>query len=794
MKKLISILLCVAMVLSLAAVTFATEDDVEIVLGDNVVTIPQATTDAECWRYITFTPDESGTYVITNTNESGSYKYVYIAPYYWNNGGIDYGVSKEVELEAGVPYEFAVQSFAAYEGDVEVAFNISKKAESEEGEGEGDWGNVEINELPQVGDNYMLIEQNPWSTVTVAFEAEEDGVYTITCKDDNACIKYDNTWYYEGNSFNVTLLEYESVEFVLYGYSASSRDQVVYFTIEQGEYVEEEEIPTNDELQIGENLVTWTSSNWYQTMTMEITQHGVYTITNNMEDYSTIKVNGGYSFYSGESKKIELDVGDTLELQLYSSKRTHFALTIEYQEGSIERDGSSEYPYILTDEMELNFALSADDSYTGLYYTFTAPEDGELIITVTEQTNLNKINSMNKIADNVYSKKLRAGESVKANIYGMRGEEFTFAGVVSWNPGELQPDGSDDFPYIIPEEGQWDAIIDADHAYDGYYYSFTAPSAGTLFVVTDSNLDGVRGWYFYEYEEDGNVHYYELDAGEEFSFCLWSYDPIDVRAAVVFIPEGEEIVLPEAPELPSQEPEEPVAEELVLGLNEITVEDPFNAGRQMIFTAPADGTYVFTITNELAWVVVVGNGALETNLDEIVVDMVAGEAVTINFFDAAEIGLNIAVQEDEPGEDPEEPDGSYSNPLDLPVGEWVVEIAGENAYDGLYYAFTATEAGTLTIDLPANPQISLYELVWGIDYELTEEGDIVIEMEAGDSFMLNPFNYNSADISFTAQVTFVGNNTEVEPEPDGDMTFVFFAMVVLSMAGMVVLVSKKRSF
>ena len=702
MKKLISILLCVAMVLSLAAVTFATEDDVEIVLGDNVVTIPQATTDAECFRYITFTPDESGTYVITNTNASGSYKYVYIAPYTWAQGGINYGESKEVDLEAGVPYEFAVQSFDAYEGEVEVAFNIAKKAESEEGEGEGegDWGDVEINELPQVGDNYMLIEQNSWSTVTVAFEAEEDGVYTITCKDDNACIKYDERWYYEGDSFDVTLLEYESASFVLYGYSASSRDQVVYFTIEQGEYVEEEEIPTNDELQIGENLVTWTSSNWYQTMTMEITQHGVYTITNNMEDYSTIKVNGGSYFYGGDSKKIELDVGDTLELQLYSSSRTHFALTIEYQEGSIERDGSSDYPYILTDEMELNFALSADDSYDGLYYTFTAPEDGELIITVTEQTNLNKINSMNKIADNVYSKKLRAGESVKANIYGKSGEEFTFAGVVSWNPGELQPDGSYDFPYIIPEEGQWDAIIDADHAYDGYYYSFTAPSAGTLFVVTDSNLDEVRGWYFDEYEEGGNVHYYELYSGEVFSFNLWSYDPIDVRAAVVFIPEGEEVVLPEAPELPGQEPEEP--------------------------------------------------------------------------------------EQPEQPEDPEDPEEPSENVLTL--GDNAITM--EDTYNGVDYTFTAPKAGTYVFTLTAGGGGILVkdEFYW------YDETPVEIELAENEVLTINISESKNCTLNVAEKTAEVEPEQPEQPEPDGDMTFVFFAMVVLSMAGVVVLVSKKRSF
>ena len=701
MKKLISILLCVAMVLSLAAVTFATEDDVEIVLGDNVVTIPQATTDAECFRYITFTPDESGTYVITNTNASGSYKYVYIAPYTWAQGGINYGESKEVDLEAGVPYEFAVQSFDAYEGEVEVAFNIAKKAESEEGEGEGDWGDVEINELPQVGDNYMLIEQNAWSTVTVAFEAEEDGVYTITCKDDNACIKYDERWYYEGDSFDVTLLEYESASFVLYGFSATSRDQVVYFTIEQGEYVEEEEIPTNDELQMGENLVTWTSSNWYQTMTMEITEHGVYTITNNMEDYSTIKVNGGSYFYGGSSKKIELDVGDTLELQLYSSSRTHFALTIEYQEGSIERDGSSEYPYILTDEMELNFALSADDSYNGLYYTFTAPEDGELIITVTDQVNLNKINNMKKIADNVYSKKLRAGETVKANIYGKSGEEFTFAGVVSWNPGELQPDGSYDFPYIIPEEGQWDAIIDADHAYDGYYYSFTAPSAGTLFVVTDSNLDEVRGWYFDEYEEGGNVHYYEMYSGEVFSFNLWSYDPIDVRAAVVFIPEGEEVVLPEAPELPGQEPEEPEQPE----------------------------------------------------------------------------------QPEEPGEDPEEPSENV-----LTLGDNTFEIS--DTYWGIDVTFTAPKAGTYVFTIVnAGPAIYVNDQVYKYDGAPFE-----VELAENEVVTINIYDWNTCTLNVAEKTVEVEPEQPEQPEPDGDMTFVFFAMVVLSMAGVVVLVSKKRSF
>ena len=279
MKKLISILLCVAMVLSLAAVTFAVED-VEIVLGDNVVTIPQAQeSEDEFWRYITFTPDEAGTYVITNTNESGSGLFVYVAPYTYADGCINYGESKEVTLEAGEPYEFAVYSYHAESGDVDVAFNISLKAGGSEDPEEPDdpLAGMEFNEYPQEGENCMLMLKDEafWGKITVTFVAERDGYYVFEPGDVGSV-------YINGSAISgpegVILEEGQSFEFQLYNYDVYSQNTYCTFTITWSEPP-----VTNDELQMGDNLITWSSSgDKIKTLEMVVDETGGYTITDNM--------------------------------------------------------------------------------------------------------------------------------------------------------------------------------------------------------------------------------------------------------------------------------------------------------------------------------------------------------------------------------------------------------------------------------------------------------------------------------------------------------------------------------
>ena len=888
MKKLISILLCMAMVLSLAAVTFATEENVEVVLGDNVVTIPQS--DSEFFRYITFTAEEAGTYVITNTNESGSGLYVYVAPYTYSDGCIGYGESKEVTLEADEEYEFAVYSYYAEYEDTDVAFKIALKGEEPEEPEEPEIPEEperEVNEVPQEGENYMIVrhDEQSWAKVWVTFTATRTGNYIFTAGDTGYI--YIDGWSVYGSE-KVYLEEGQEFDFQLYNYDSYEEDAYCSFTITWTEAP-----VTHNYLQLGENLITWDTGWDYKYLDMTVEQTGVYTVTNNMNDgWSKLWVNDMSSTGCGDSKKVYLEAGQTLSLKLDSDDQEPFALTITYTEGVIEPDGSSDYPYALPmGEVDIDWA-----DYDSVYYVYTATEDGVLTI----EGNLTDCNysvdggTLVAAGNDVYTMNLRAGTKVTIRLYTYDAD-VAIALDVAFEAGELQPDGTEEFPFVLElgafdktftggysgticytytatesgylviksglsggefsnaifygmskddvmgyaskfvnagetivielghysnpfevsyeivfepgeyigngsssepfalKEGLTDLYLAPADAYDGYYYTFTAPSAGTWYFAIP------EGGYFYStpsgFTKDGTVAHMELTAGQTIKFNVYGSSNTELSGTIAVYLEGQEPELPEEPE----QPEQPETPELQMGLNEVTVSDISN-GDMWVFTAPETATYVFTITNDSAFVNIVGCGALFDCYEEVIAELEAGDQLTVFFMEAEEIGLYIAFQEEEPEEpeNPDDPAGSYYNPLEITEGEWVIDVPAEDAYDGYWYTFTATEAGTLTITLPAEYNAVLSDLIFGLEY--VSDGVYAVEMEAGDYVKVCAWNANNEAISFTAQVSFVGENTEVEPEqpeqpePDGDMTFVFFAMVVLSMAGMVVLVSKKRSF
>lgn len=678
MKKLISILLCVAMVLSLAAVTFATEDEVEIVLGDNVVTIPQATTDAECWRYISFTPDESGTYVITNTNESSSGLYVYIDPYTWAEGGINYGESKEVELEAGVPYEFAVFSWNAYEGDTDVAFNISKKAESEEGEG-GEGGDKVVNETPQEGDNYMLIakDEASWGKVTVYFIADRDGTYVFECNDENGGYLYMNgDTLYAPKSVN--LQEGESVEFQLYNWNADRQDCYISFTITWGELVI---VETNDELRLGDNLITWDTGYDNKILEMTVPYTGVYTVTNKMpESWSKLWLNDGSYFYSGESKKVYLEEGQTLKLEMKSEYQEPFALTIEYTEGVIEPDGSSDYPYELPmGDLTLDWE-DGDD----LYFVYTTPADGVLTITGNLNDCRNYISggtTLVQVDETTWTMNLYKDTNMVFEFYTYDVDTPVFL-TFAFEAGELEPNGTSDFPYDIE-------LGDYTHSFNGdaLYYRYTATEDGYLTVITgldpegnpfsNTKFSGLKKNY-----EDGTASVY-LYAGQTAVFSIGSYGELDADFDLTFVP---------------------------------------------------------------------------------------GKKVTT---------------------------GESDDPHRVYEGETQITLTADQAGRGLYYMFIAEKDGTLTVVVPEGGQFydSSYVMDVSDDYMTA-----TLVMKAGETITFNVWADDALNGAFT--VTFQGDGEEggdvVEPDepvvPAGDYTFVVFAMMILSMAAIVVLVSKKRNF
>ena len=686
MKKLISILLCVAMVLSLAAVTFATEDDVEIVLGDNVVTIPQATTDAECYRYITFTPDEAGTYVITNTNASGSYKYVYIAPYTWAEGGINYGESKEVELEAGVPYEFAVFSWDAAEGEVEVAFNISKKEATDE-EPDDPLAGLEFNDYPQEGENciLMLKDEASWGNITVTFVAERDGYYVFE-PGDVGSVKI-NGWAISGPE-GVILEEGQSFEFQLYNYDVYSQNTYCTFTITWSEPP-----VTNDELQMGDNLITWSSSDdKIKTLEMVIEETGVYTITNNMGSWHYLTINDDNRIYSGDSGRVYLQEGETLSIEIENDSKAPFALTISCVPGEPVPDGSMEFPFELEEGEMFQDWADGDD----FYYTFTAPADGVLTI----EGNLNDCSksvsggTLIMVEAGVYSMNLTEGTEVTINLYYGKPEKPLLLNV-SFEEGELQANGTEDYPFAL-ELGEYNKTFTKN----SFYYTFTATEDGFLRITT--SLD---------------------PASSEFSNAMFT------------------------------------------GMKKDNT----------------NGTaYKYVFAGETVTIAIGSYGQLEA-------------AYTISFEPAEYV-----------------PDGSSSEPFILQLGYTNITLTESQAYTGFYYKFVAPKDGVVKFVLPAGayfyaePDAMTVEDVDGVKVgTMTMTADQTIKFNIfGDSNTALNGNiavyYEGEDIVEPEDPTDPENPVDPEnptkPDDDGDFTFVFFAMIVLSMTGMVVLVSKKRSF
>ena len=871
MKKLISILLCVAMVLSLAAVTFAEETTPTVneypQEGYNYMLIPHE--EATSGKYdVSFIAERDGTYII----EKGSNGTLYL--------GYTSFTSKKVDLKEGEEFVFTLYHSDAYGSDAKdayVDFTIT-------------WTEyIEPHNDLREGKN-RIIWDTDWDPKTLEMVVEKTGTYTVT---NDMPSSWDKIYLNDGNSYGggeskkVYLEAGETLKVKMKSDKREHFELTITYT---------EGLPQPDgsydypyTLPMGELNIDWENSDdiYY---VFDVEEDGVLTIEGNLEDcYNDI--DGGTLMGAGEGVyKMNLTAGTKLVVNLYTyDTDTPVSLNISFAAGELEPNGSEEYPFPLPmGELEIDWENSDD-----IYYVFTPEEDG--VLTIEGNLDDCKVDYYNgtlvAAGDGVYTMNLHAGTVVWLNLY-TDDADTPISLDISFEAGELQPDGTSDFPftlvlgnlektfekyssvyytytatengyliinsgltgndfsnarfdrmkkdydkcnasvYLVAGEsititmGAWAYLevnyevtfvpgeriptgtsdepftaVEGENAISmsssksssGFWYTFTAPSAGVWVITVPapamfSRYDLPEGA---EPDADCRVVTIELAEDEVFKFNVWA-DYEEVNGVITVALEGGEPTDPETP----TDPEEP--EELFIEMNWITVADP-DAGAVGVFTAPETATYVFTITNDYAFVKITDSDVLEDCYGEVVLDLEEGEELTIMFWDAEEIGLYIAIQEEEPGES-ENPEGSYSNPLDLPMGDWIVNVSAEDAYDGLCYAFTATEAGTLTITLPADLEnVVLSDLIYGLEY--VSDGVYALEMEVGDSVTLGAWNNDEAEISFTAQVSFVGANEGgdvVEPDDgmdkDGDMTFVFFAMIVLSMAGMVVLVSKKRSF
>ena len=798
MKKILSMILCVVMVLSLAAVTFAAEDNTPV-LGDNTITIP---VNPMANLNLVFTAEEAGTYVITNTDENGGW--LRDDTYSW----YDQGETFEETLEAGGTISFQIYNALATDADTAVSFNITKVDGGEDG---GDEEEKVVNDEPQVGENYMLVPQGSLAgKLEVVFVAPEDGTYVfIPASDYNSYLLVAGTWgdEYVFGSHEVELVAGEEFTFKIQAYNAyGNYDDYVSFTIEKkaegGEGDEGGE--TNDVPVLGDNEIAVPSGESYHTVTFTAEEAGTYKFVNThpAADYQGFCLNNGSWLWAGDSQTLELAAGEDVSIKLYSpfSDPVKFSIVLNPEEGGDEggedQGETNETPVLGDNNIPVVDSYYRDVEFvveeSGIYKFTNNHEAGDVrelyVYGGLGYIEAGESGMMRAEAGDVIEITLYSDDKVPVNFTIEKIDESTYA-----------PDGSELFPFELPM-GELNVSMDADQE---LFYVFTATEDGVLSLTGE--LDG--GYI----DCDGMIQNAEgayvknVRAGEEVTVELSSswYNPAEMLLQVAF----------EAGELqPNGSEEYPF--ELNLGEMEVS----FNGSSACyIFTATEDGYLVIETGlsgNDLsnAMFYCDTNSVSKKSDGTASVYAYAGDVLVIEMGSYGTLNTTYNVSFN-PGE--MVGDGSSDAPFTLPVGEWDVFISSSDAYSGYYYSFKAAEDGVLNIAFN-NDMADVYVYAVKLNGEsITISLDnFSLEMAEGDKLFFNLWANN--EIDFTTTVTFETEGDEpvdppvdpedpedpvdppVDPEdpidPTGDNTLVFFALVVLSMTGLVVLVSKKRAF
>ena len=780
MKKMLSMILCVALVLSLGIAAFAAEADETVGLGDNTVVTGAAYTSV--YRY--FIPEEAGTYVITNTGDNnGLYVHRdYFEP--WGYESVAMGSSMEVELAANE--ELMLE---AYHGDanVTVTFNIALKEGGSEG-GEEEEPEQETNAEPQVGENYMHIEYfdeaNGLYILETTFTAPNAATYIFTMDSSNGFLEdSENAYYYEKS---VALEAGEEYAFIInswYEYASFHIEEVVI-----GD--------TNEEPQLGSNNIP--SDGSWDEVYFTPDETGLYKFTNDHvgDSYSNpylylYSFNGQYPseayVYAGMSSYIELVAGEAYKFELKGSPVVKFTIDL-VDPDSVEPDGSQVFPYVLVDgdnEVEMG------DRST-VYFTYTAEVDGLLKLEGTLTNGSATAEGMLCIEEEVWAMNVKAGEKVLIEIETEDEELYLEA---TFTEGH-QAIGTEEYPIPLPTE-YLNCFLNNDYGY--HYYTFTPDDDGVLTLsgewgTADIKINGSS----VTPDADGNVAK-QLRANEEVVICFYvTYyedDPVVLDLGVTF--EAREL----QPDGSSDYPYEIVpGDSFTKAFNGNSYEYTYYT-----FTA-TEGGYLYLATgltgNDLSNLTIGGfkkDG--ETGIASKYVE--AGETIKFYMYSYGTYEVTFEVTFT-PGEIVT--DGTSDNPHKLAIGEIDVVLSAEDSYDGVYYKFVAEKDGVLTIVKPAE---GLY--IYGGGFSYTSDKTVyTLNMVAGQSVQFNVFGDTNVAVDATMVVSFVGEGDDeggnddgndgpvVDPGDDvptaGDYTFLVFALMVMSMTAIVVLVSKKRNF
>ena len=169
-----------------------------------------------------------------------------------------------------------------------------------------------------------------------------------------------------------------------------------------------------------------------------------------------------------------------------------------------------------------------------------------------------------------------------------------------------------------------------------------------------------------------------------------------------------------------------------------TEEAPYQVFEPMSIVAPANSTVYYAVNFKGGMNMVVTAGGVE-----VVNDIVAGFYAVYSYENNTDADVTLSI-------DFVVPLGSMDNPADLVIGENTADIAAGS--QGYYYTWTATEAGTLSITMPAGQWTytinNLTSSAYG-DAQWSDSDPVVpvgtVDVAAGDEIQIIVCTYDAAD-------------------------------------------------
>ena len=153
-------------------------------------------------------------------------------------------------------------------------------------------------------------------------------------------------------------------------------------------------------------------------------------------------------------------------------------------------DGSQKNPIVMEVGKTYDFIFTEEEVGKlgdGLYYTFTATEDGTLVITVPgwDASLSLLITGMTNKNDGTYTQDVVAGQVLSINPWSMKSNPIDVDLVVSFVKPEAKPGATEDTALDV-EEDKSDLTLSFTGA-EGTYFAWTATADGTVTFALDSS-------------------------------------------------------------------------------------------------------------------------------------------------------------------------------------------------------------------------------------------------------------------------------------------------------------------